>query len=189
MAVAAPYGLQGSFKLQSGSTVDAAEGVPPGFATDDFPLCDASDADPWIRAFRDRVTSYHGLARFAADHYGEVRRCHGRVTAEFDGAKFGTLILDFNEGVTLEVQTLPPEASISTLRAPSGFRGGSRARYALEKYAADIGLEIDWTALEITREEGAVEHTFWDPEAGLNASASLIYRSGRLVGVRISMAL
>jgi hypothetical protein len=60
---------------------------------------------------------------------------------------------------------------------------------ARRETAAGIGLSIDWSTPEITSEAGEEVHTFWDPEPGLNASASLIYVGGVLMGVRLGMAL
>ena len=111
------------------------------------------------------------------------------MTTEFDGAKFGTLLLGFAEGVTFEVRTMPPESSVSTLSASSGFGDESLVREALRRYSTEIGLAIDWTTPEVTMEGDEVVHAFWDPEPGLNASASLIFAEDILVAVRVSVAL
>jgi hypothetical protein len=111
------------------------------------------------------------------------------VTAEFDGMKFGSLRLEFSEGSTFQVETLPPELSRVTLLSPSGFADEEVARSVLVSYAEGIGVEIDWTAPEVTKVAGEKVEEFRDPDQGLNASASLVYVDGSLVGVRFSMAL
>ncbi len=151
--------------------------------------CDGPDVDPWLSDLRDRVMSYGGLVHFAVRQYGAPTACEGAATTDFDGAKFGNLRLSFVEGVTFEVQTMPPESSVSTLRASSGFGDESLVRQALRQHTTDIGLAIDWTAPEVTMEGAELVHVFWDSDPGLNASASLIFAKGKLVAVRVSMAL
>jgi hypothetical protein len=151
--------------------------------------CDGPDADPWAAEFRGRVESYHRLFQFAQATFGPPTSCDGMQTMEFDGASFGYLRLGFDGGVELLVETMPPESSISTLTDADGFEDAGLVRATLESYAAGIGLSIDWSTPEITSEAGGEVHTFWDPEPGLNASASLIYVGGVLMGVRLGMAL
>lgn len=151
--------------------------------------CDGPRADAWVADFRDRVLAHDRLAHFAVLHHGQPTACEGEVTSEFDGARFGVVVLTFSGGVTLEVETMPPEASITTLRAPSGFPDETGVREALQDHANGIGLAIDWTTPEVGSEGAEVVHAFRDPDPGLNASASLIYLDGELVAVRLSMAL
>ena len=155
----------------------------------EWPACDAPDSDPWVRDLRDRVLGFDDLAIFAVEAYGAPLTCEGKVTDEFDGMSFGSLHLGFSDGVTFQVETQPPEASSVTLRAPSGFADGASARQALERYGADIGLDIDWTAPEVTTEAGERTERYWDPDSGLNASASLLFRDESLVAMRLSLAL
>lgn len=161
----------------------------PAQSHDSSANCDGPDVDPWVSEIRDGVLSRDGLVHFAVEHYGAPTTCHGAVTAEFDGARFGTLQLGFAEEVTFEVQTMPPETTVEILRAPSGFGDERLVREALRRYTADLGTAIDWSAPEITSEGTEVVHTFWDPEPGLNTSARLIFTSGTLVAVGFSMAL
>jgi hypothetical protein len=154
-----------------------------------WPSCDAPEADPWVREMRERVLRFDDLAVFAAESYGEPMSCEGVVTAEFDGTKFGSLRMVFSEGSTFQVETLPPESSLVTLRSPSGFTDEVVARSVLVSYAEGIGVEIDWTAPEVTTEAGERIETYWDPDTGLNASAALILEDGSLVGLRFSLAL
>ena len=151
--------------------------------------CDAPDADPWIGDLRESVVGYDGLARFALERYGIPVACEGAVTDEFDGAKFGHVVLRFAGDIALEVRTMPPETSVWTLRAPAGFGDEGAVRRALEEHASGIGLAIDWATPQVRTEGDELVHAFWDPDEGLNASASLIFSGGRLVAVRVSMAL
>lgn len=151
--------------------------------------CEGPRVDPWVTDFRDRVMSYDALGLFALKRYGAPTACEGAVTDEFDGEKFGRLALTFGEGITLEVETLPPETSVTTLRAAAGFDDEASVRKALEDDATSLGLAIDWTAPEVSEEGDEVTRAFWDPDTGLNASAALVYRGDRLVAVRVSMAL
>ncbi len=154
-----------------------------------WPSCDAPEADPWVRQMRERVLHFDDLAVYAAESFGEPMSCEGMVTAEFDGMKFGSLRLEFSEGSTFQVETLPPELSRVTLRSPSGFADEEVAWDVLVSYAEDIGVEIDWTASTVTVDAGEMIETYRDPDPGLNASVALIRQDGSLVGMRFSMAL
>ena len=151
--------------------------------------CTGPDADPWAAAFRGRTLSFNSLAQFAVAEFGGPVDCDGAVTTEFDGARYGTLLLTFQGGVALEVETLPIETSIVTLRSSAGFEHRGRVEDALRSYAAQIGVSIDWTQPEQSMDDDESTATYWDPDPGLNASASLVSADGRLVAVRLSMAL
>ena len=154
-----------------------------------WPACDGPDEDPWVLELRERILQFDDLAGFAVESYGAPLTCEGAVTTEFDGMKYGSLRLGFSEGAGFQVETMPPEASVVTLRAPTGFEDEAQARQVLEGYADSIGLEIDWTAPEVTTEAGERTETFWDPDTGLNGSVSLIFADSSLVGLRLRMAL
>jgi hypothetical protein len=154
-----------------------------------WPQCDAPDTDPWVPEMRERVLRFDDLAVFATESFGEPMSCVGAVTAEFDGMNFGFLHLKFSQGSTFDIETLPPESSAATLRSPSGFADEEAARRVLASYAEGIGVEIDWTAVTVTAKASERIETYWDPDTGLNASASLIYEDSALVGMRFSMAL
>jgi triacylglycerol lipase len=154
-----------------------------------WPACDGPDADPWVRELRDRILHFDELAGFAVESYGAPLTCEGAAATEFDGMKFGSLRLGFSERATFRVESMPPETSAVTLRAPSGFDDEAAARQVLKAYAADVGVEIDWTAPEVTIQGDERVETFWDPDPGLNGSASLVYAGGSLVALRFSMAL
>jgi hypothetical protein len=142
-----------------------------------------------VTDLRDRVLDDDGLAQFAVLTYGAPIACDGSRTVEFSGTWFGSVRLTFAGGATLEVATSPPESSVVTLGVPSGFGDEARVREALVDNTADQGLAIDWSAPEISSSGPEEIHTFWDPDPGLNASASLIYSDGILVAVRTGMAL
>lgn len=151
--------------------------------------CDAPDADPWVTRLRDRVLEFDLLARTAIRLHGAPIVCEGKVTTLFDGNAFGVLRLGFEGGASFEVETQPPETSIAVLRDPAGLADEDAARRALEAYCEDVGVEIDWTDAE-TRTDGEERTvTYRDPDEGLNASASLVYRGGTLIALRFSLAL
>ncbi|NNK47550.1 MAG: hypothetical protein HKP01_01610 [Gemmatimonadetes bacterium] len=154
-----------------------------------WPSCDAPEADLWVRQMRERVVHFDDLAVLAAESFGEPTSCEGVVTAEFDGMKFGSLRLEFPDGSTFQVETLPPELSRVTLRSRSGFADDEVARSVLVSYAEDVGVEIDWTAFTVTVDADERVETYRDPDTGLNASAALVYEGGSLVEMRFSLAL
>ena len=158
-------------------------------STGTWSACDGPESDPWVRELRDRVLGFDELVGFAVEAYGAPLTCDGAVRTEFDGMKFGALHLTFSEGATFQIETMPPEASAVTLRAPSGFADEELTRQVLENYTERIGVEIDWTAAEPATEGDERVERFWDPDEGLNASASLVYSGGSLVALRFSMAL
>jgi hypothetical protein len=168
-----------------------ASGVadPAGVPTRAEP-CDGPDASAWAAAFRDRMLAYDGLARFAVAEFGAPVACDGTVTGDFDGAVYGTLVLTFAQGVTVEASTQPPESSVVFLRAASGFGSAERVRELLLTTAAEMGLRIDWSAApEVTLEGDERVERYWDPDPGLNASAALVFRVGVLVAVGLGLAL
>ena len=151
--------------------------------------CEGPDADPWVTGLRDRVMSLNQLVGYAVERYGPPLTCAGTVTSEFDGSKFGAVRLGFAEGVTFEVETMAPETSIVTLRASLGFDDEASARQILETYSSDFGLRIDWTAPTVTQQGDERVQSYWDPEAGLNGSASFLFLENTLVALRFSTAL
>jgi hypothetical protein len=155
-----------------------------------FRQCEGPDVHPWVADFRSRIESYDDLYRFAVERFGPPVACEGAIGDEFDGMLFGSLRFTFAGGVTYAIETMPIETSVSVMRHPSGFGDPAATREALAADARGTGLRIDWSAApEITEEDGETIHSYGDPEPGLNASASLIYRGDALVGIRLSMAL
>lgn len=151
--------------------------------------CDGASADPLVTELRDRLERGE-LARFAGDHFGARTACEGLVTTEFDGRTFGIVRLTYPQGVSLSLETMPPETSIVVLTRPDGFDADDRAIAALRRHAKDIGLRIDWEAPpEQTVDGDKTIHTFWDPDSGLNASASVVRVGESLRSLRLSMAL
>lgn len=151
--------------------------------------CDGPDGDPWVTATADRVPRFDGMFAFAIEHHGEATGCSGRVTDEFDGARFGVVTWTFTGGVVFELQTMPPETSRVSLRVPEGFEDPVAATAALRAYTDGIGVAIDWDAPQVLLEGDAEVRSHWDPESGLNASASLVFVGEALVELRFSMAL
>jgi hypothetical protein len=132
--------------------------------------------------------SFDQLARFAEQRFGAPTGCEGAVTTEFDGVKFGTLLVSFPGGYSLEIVTMPIESSVTTLRADSGFPDESEIRGVLQRYCSGIGLAIDWTTPEERARGDEIVQQFWDPRPGINASASLIFSGDRLVAIGVSFA-
>jgi hypothetical protein len=187
--VRADHGASLSTRLPPRS-VEGADGTrwPRSFLMNPV-QCDGPGVDPWISSLRDRVMTYDDLARFAEDRFGPPTACEGTVTTEFDGSKFGALLMGFAGGVSLEVVTMPIESSVTTLRADAGFRDEAEIRQVLKRYASGLGLAIDWSTPEVLTDGAELIHRFWDPESGINASASLIFSEDRLVAICVSMAL
>lgn len=155
-----------------------------------LPDCDDPSASPWVSELRDRTLAYNDLAAFAVERWGAPVSCDGEVTTEFDGASYGFVELGFEGGVTLHVETMPIESSVVELRSPEGFGAEEPAVIdALRAHASHVGVDIDWENPELSEGPGEEVRQFRDPVPGLNASGSLITRSGILVAVRFSMAL
>ena len=150
--------------------------------------CEGPDIDPFVTVLRDRVVNFDGMAGYATDTFGAPLECEGAVTSEFDGAKYGTVRLSYAGGVVFELETMPPEISVVALRAPDGFEDEAAARSLLREYAIGRGANPDWDDPETTTEDGERIERYWDPEPGLNASASYVFRGDVLVALRFSMA-
>ncbi len=138
---------------------------------------------------RDGMLEADGLTRWAVERWGAPVSCEGAVSGEFDGTSFGTLRLGFPGGATLEVQTAPPETSVVTLRRSDGLGGEADMRALLADYADRIGTHVDWSAPTESVDGAERVLTFQDPDPGLNAFASLIFRGATVVGLRVSLAL
>lgn len=165
------------------STSGADEGRSPGRMA-----CEGAQVDPWVTQLRDRFLRFDELAHFAIETHGSPSSCDGSVTTEFDGAKFGVVLLTFEGGITLEVETMPPGVSRVTLRSPTGFDDEDSVRVALVSYALGTGLQIDWEVPTTATDGGERIESYWDPTPGLNASAALIFSEDALVAVRLGMA-
>lgn len=150
--------------------------------------CSGRDVDPWVVAAAERLRGYDGLLGFAVAELGQPVECEGMVTDEFDGSSYGVVRFRFSGGATFELETMPPSVTITTLHAPAGFDDPERVIEAVRSYTNGLGLSIDWTDSERTMDGQATTEQFWDPDPGLNASASLTSVSGVLVTVRVSLA-
>lgn len=115
--------------------------------------------------------------------------CGGKVTAVFDGVEFGTLDLGFANGAKLRVETLPPESSQVTLSVPTGFPDEQEAQRLIRTYVARVGVDIDWSQPEITREGATTTERYVSFDSGLNASIETTVADGLWVKVRFGMAL
>jgi len=149
--------------------------------------CDDPAADPWVVGMRDRVLSGNALHVFAQAQFGDAIGCDGQVTDEFEGSKYGVLTLRY-DGADLTVETMPFTVMIVTLTADRGFPSEEAAVEALRAYTSGQGLDVDYETPEISTIDGAVQHQYWDPEPGLNASATIVRRGGRVEAIRFSIA-
>lgn len=168
--------------------------APPALPAGALPVsdpgpCDAPEADPWVAGQRDRILAGDGLEAFATELFGPHTACVGEVTDVFDGTRFGVVELEHATSAVLRVETLPPESSVVSLRAPGGFPDEQAARDALEAYVLRVGVAPDWSAPEIVRDGEVETRAFTDPDPGLNATAWLVYRGDMLVELRFSLAL
>lgn len=150
--------------------------------------CAGPDADVWVAERADLLLRFDGLLMFARERYGEPLECVGEVTAEFDGAPYGTVTFRFRDEVSFQLETMPIETSVVRLLAPAGFDDAAAVTEALRAYAAGIGLDIDWSTPEPHQLGEPGVRTFRDPEEGLNGSASLVHAGDALVEVRLSIA-
>ena len=151
--------------------------------------CESGRVDLWVTELRDRVLARDQLALYAIERYGEPLSCDGTVTSEFEGGKFGSLVLGFSEGASYRIEVMPPEAQIVELDVPMGFDVASSARELMRAYAEEVGVEIDWETPTARMFGDRREETYWDPDDGLNASVTLTYRAETLIAVRFSLAL
>ena len=142
--------------------------------------------DPWAAGLAERSLTYGALGRFATTWQGAPVSCEGGVETEFDGRSFGYVRVEFGNGMVFAVQTFPPEASVTRLTLESGFEDPELLSAVVRDHTRGFGLRVDWSAPEVSEEGGRTVETYWDPEPGLNASASFVRAAGRLVEVRIS---
>jgi len=158
----------------------------PGLAQN---ACNRPDAPPWLARTYDHVMHHDDLASYAIRELGPPTDCSGQVTATFDGNDFGSLRLEFDGGQVFQVDTFPPESSFVTLTDSTGLKDEDEVLETLRRYAAGIGLEIDWSdpVEEIDRDYRNV--SFRDPDVGLNASTELVYDDVALISVGLRLAL
>jgi hypothetical protein len=130
--------------------------------------------------------------------YRFARRLLGAPTAcevsweEFDGQAFGSLRYRFEDGTSLRMESHPPETFLLELRTARGFVDEAGARAFLKEAASKQGLRPAWESVpERAAEESpcVTRETYWDPDVGLNAGATLLFRGGKLVGIGLHGAL
>ena len=78
------------------------------------------------------------------------------------------------------LETMPPGIQIVELSAPDGFVDPDTAVTALRSLAERMGVSIDWSTAEESEVQGVTVQQYWDPEPGLNASAS-VGRIGQVI--------
>lgn len=164
------------------------EGDPPFDGGIGPALCGGADADTWVIQQAERIRSHDGLFRFSVAEFGSPVECEGIVTQEFDGSKFGKLTFHFHGGATFERETMPPLVVVVTLSRRAGFIDPSGVEEAVRAYTSASGLTIAWDVRERSVDGEVITERFWDPDPGLNASASFTWSAGVLTSVRVAQA-
>jgi hypothetical protein len=150
--------------------------------------CEEAGAGSWVANLRERMLSFDGLGRHAVERFGAPIDCRGEATTKFEGMEFGAMRLEFPSGAVLQVETFPPESSRVALTLPGGFADETEARGLLRAYLDEIGAQVDWSAPEITTEDGATVETYRG-DTELNASAQLVFTGGKVTTLRFALAL
>lgn len=179
LVLATAFSTPRELESRGAFVIDTAAGHAP---------CGGWDADSWVIQEAERVRNNDGLFRFSVTEFGQPIVCEGIVTDEFDGAKFGRVTFRFLGDVTFERETMPPSVIIVTLRGGAGFSDPAKVQEALRSYTSAYGLSIVWEAPERSVDGDMITEQFWDPDPGLNGSASLTWSSGALMSVRVSQA-
>lgn len=146
------------------------------------------DVEPWAAGLAERSLTYGAMGRFATTWQGAPVSCAGGSDSEFDGRRFGTVTVSFENGLVFAVRTFPPEGSVTRMTLPGGFDDPELVVAVARDHAEGFGLRVDWSEPALSREEGRTVETYWDPEPGLNASVSFVRDGTRLVEVRIAAA-
>jgi hypothetical protein len=149
--------------------------------------CAGEETDARLAQWRARAAE-NGLYRYAVEQLGPPTACEGKRRG-VEEADIGRLRFSFAGGGLFQIETALPESSRVVLEVPAGFADEAGARSALESYAREIGVRIDWSK---PSEEAASARervvTYWDPTPGLNAGADLVYRQGKLVRIALHLA-
>jgi len=168
--------------------VGAAAFMSPVSAQDrTFTRCDDPDGHPWIAQSRDRVMTTNELVALATTAAGDPASCEGSVTV-WQGEEYRLLRIGFEHGVDFSLETMPPGVQMMGLSASDGFIDADAALQALRDLTERMGVSIDWTMAEERQSEGVDIEQYWDPDPGLNASASVGRSSGTIVSLRWSIA-
>ncbi|MEZ4240568.1 MAG: hypothetical protein R3F59_31315 [Myxococcota bacterium] len=134
-------------------------------------------------AWRDAVVAESGFYGFAAGLWGEPTSCHLAWSE-------GEARLGFAWGeASLTVEHLPPETSVTLLRAPGGFPDAEAARAVLRAEAERVGLPVEWAQAEVQAGDGEQAQVYWATEEGTNLSYREVLQGDVLVGIGESIAL
>lgn len=149
--------------------------------------CGDPDGHEWIAVTRDQVMERNELVAFAVETAGDPASCEGSVTV-WQGEEYGHLRIGFDGGVEFSLETMPPGILIMELGAEGGFADADAAVEALRRLTERMGVSIDWTMPEESEQDGIQVRQYWDPEPGLNASATVGRSGGRVISLRWSIA-
>lgn len=146
------------------------------------------ERDPWLSAWK-AVLEEDRLYLYAVKLFGAPTGCEGKITATFEDEKFGIMRFAFAAGSELQIETAPPETTRLTLKVPGGFPNENEARAILEQYVREIGLKIDWSKpVEETTADGNTKILRYS-DRGLDATAVMVYKGGKLIEMGYQMAL
>lgn len=155
-------------------------------------LANSPEAVDWTAQASSRAVTFDVLLADVVAREGRWKACRGELHSLGDqGTGFGRLTYSFASGLTLTIESLPPESSVVTLRREAGLLTEADWVGMLKRYAAARGVPIDWSRpIVVKRTEGAATLRYEAAETGWNASA-VIERgaTGQLTGLSLSVAL
>lgn len=163
--------------------------APPALVAQETTVlaCDEADQNPWVAQNRTRWVDENDLVAFATASAGEPSTCEWEIRL-WQGSEYRTLTMGFDGGLEFTLETMPPGIRIVHLRASGGFPDPDAAVGALRALTERRGLDIDWSSPDADVWDGLDVQQFWDPEPGLNASATIGRRGDTIVMLRWSIA-
>ena len=150
-----------------------------------------SDFGLWENEWFDRIQE-NGLYRYAAKIGGGVASRSVSDTTEFDGAKYGTLRVNFENGVRFSVKTSPPESALVELefaRNEPSSKDAMEAMDALRVYTTDTGINIMWDSPLCHLIGGRRRCRYVGADDGVNAKAEVVFRDNSVELITLSFAI
>lgn len=119
---------------------------------------------------------------------GAPSACQGSVGSGPE-VQESRLALSWPDGSSFEQTFTLPEIFVLRYRRPEGLGRAAEVVAALRAYAAQRGLDVDWTSPHADNEGGTHIVEYRDPAPGVNGIVRLFYdRQQRLVTVSLSLA-
>ncbi len=157
-------------------------------SADSFKIDLGKEIDDWL-SWRMEMVKQEELYRYALELFDGPIGFEGGVST-YDGNYFGFANYMFADGVIMKTENIPPESFRASLSIPGGFPDEDLARQMVIGCMQSIGFEIGNTTLPL---ESTVDKKriieYWEPIAGHNAKAFMIYEGETLVEVGYSFAL